>query len=159
MKKFFRVALVCALAGATLLYTGCTKDYSEDINSLQAKVDSNTGAINTLKDQVAALEAAKAEHAQAIQAAQKAIKDLQDADVELNRKLANLESQVATNTGDIATIKQQITDLQAADAALTKRISDLEGTVAAHETWLQNLETNKADKSWVEETLKNYATV
>ena len=159
MKKFFRVALVCALAGATLLYTGCTKDYSEDINSLQAKVDSNTGAINTLKDQVAALEAAKTEHAQAIQAAQQAIKDLQAADVALDQRIKTLESQVATNTGDIATIKQQIKDLQAEDTAMKQRISDLETTVQAHQTWLQNLEANKADKSWVEETLKNYATV
>jgi hypothetical protein len=39
MKKIFRMALVFALAGATLMYTGCSKDYTEDINN--AMLDSD----------------------------------------------------------------------------------------------------------------------
>ena len=51
MKKIFRMAVVCALAGATLLYTGCTKDYSDDINDLKERV-------STVESTVAQLQAA-----------------------------------------------------------------------------------------------------
>ncbi len=51
MKKIFRMAVVCALAGATLLYTGCTKDYSDDINDLKTRV-------STVESTVASLQAA-----------------------------------------------------------------------------------------------------
>ncbi|MDO4826847.1 MAG: PL29 family lyase N-terminal domain-containing protein [Bacteroidia bacterium] len=51
MKKIFRMAVVCALAGAALLYTGCTKDYSDDINDLKTRV-------STVESTVASLQAA-----------------------------------------------------------------------------------------------------
>ena len=69
MKKIFRMALVFALAGATLMYTGCTKDYGEEIDrldsklstvesSLSDKLTSLEGQLSTLKSTVSALESA-----------------------------------------------------------------------------------------------------
>ena len=49
MKKIFRMALVCALAGATLLYTGCTKDYSDDINDLKERVSTVESTVSQLQ--------------------------------------------------------------------------------------------------------------
>ena len=49
MKKIFRMALVCALAGATLLYTGCTKDYSDDINDLKDRVSTVETTVSQLQ--------------------------------------------------------------------------------------------------------------
>ena len=50
MKKIFRMAIVCALAGAALL-TGCTKDYTTEIEQLQSQVAN-------LESQVASLQKA-----------------------------------------------------------------------------------------------------
>ena len=54
MKKIFRMALVCALAGATLLYTGCTKDYSDDINDLEKRVSDLETSIAKIQEQIGA---------------------------------------------------------------------------------------------------------
>ena len=69
MKKIFRMALVFALAGATLMYTGCSKDYGEDIDKLDSKLSSVQsdlsaklsdleGQLSNLKSTVSALDAA-----------------------------------------------------------------------------------------------------
>ena len=39
MNKFFRKAIVLALAGSALLYVGCTKDYSGEITTLQKELE------------------------------------------------------------------------------------------------------------------------
>lgn len=39
MNKIFRKAIVLALAGSALLYTGCTKDYSQEITTLQGELE------------------------------------------------------------------------------------------------------------------------
>ncbi len=145
MKKFFRVALVCALAGATLLYTGCTKDYSEDLNSLQKKVETNEGLIKSLTDQVATLQDAKTKLETAVKSAEDAIKSLQG-------KVQTLESKMSTAEGDISTIKGQITTINGQIAALEERIKNCEDAIKNINTEL----AKKADKSWVEETLQNY---
>ncbi len=54
MKKIFRMAVVCALAGATLLYTGCTKDYSDDINDLKDRVSTLESTISAIQAQIGA---------------------------------------------------------------------------------------------------------
>ena len=54
MKKIFRMALVCALAGATLLYTGCTKDYSDDINDLKKSVSDLETTVSQLNAAITA---------------------------------------------------------------------------------------------------------
>ena len=56
MKKFMRIALVFALAGATLMYTGCTKDYSGDISDLNNQLGKQEAAITTLQAQVVAAQ-------------------------------------------------------------------------------------------------------
>ena len=52
MKKIFRMAVVCALAGATLLYTGCTKDYSDDISDLKDRVSSVESTVAALQAKI-----------------------------------------------------------------------------------------------------------
>ena len=42
MKKIIRIASVIALASASLLYVGCTKDFSADI----AKTNQDVAALN-----------------------------------------------------------------------------------------------------------------
>ena len=54
MKKIFRMALVCALAGATLMYTGCTKDYSDDINDLEKRVSDLENTVAKIQEQIGA---------------------------------------------------------------------------------------------------------
>lgn len=72
MKKIIRTAIVFALAGAALLYTGCTKDYSEDISTLQKEV-------TEVQNAVKALEAFKTTAQAAIDANKKAIGENSDA--------------------------------------------------------------------------------
>ena len=48
MKKFFRLAIVFAIAGAALL-TGCTKDYSVYITDLQDQIDALDSRIKTVE--------------------------------------------------------------------------------------------------------------
>ena len=48
MKKIFRMAIVCALAGAALL-TGCTKDWTTEVNKLQEDVKSLTTQVDNLQ--------------------------------------------------------------------------------------------------------------
>ena len=54
MKKIFRMALVCALAGATLMYTGCTKDYSDYINDLEKRVSDLENTVAKIQEQIGA---------------------------------------------------------------------------------------------------------
>ena len=51
MKKFFRLAIVFAIAGAALL-TGCTKDYGTDIADLQSAVSKIQDDVKALQDAV-----------------------------------------------------------------------------------------------------------
>ena len=189
MKKFFRVALVCALAGATLLYTGCTKDYSEDLNTLQKKVDAQGNSITSLDEQVRALLAAKASLEEADKQATAAINSLKDRATNLEKEVDTLKSEktrlenlIKKNAGDIADLKDSLSKVDSLIGVINGQISTINGeidtlknTVKAHESALDSLGkelakkadktyvdaelAKKADKSWVEETLKNYATV
>ena len=112
MKKIFRMALVFALAGATLMYTGCTKDYTEDINSLEKKV-------NDLSADLSAKVA-----------------DLAGQVSTLKSSVATLESTLSTLSGDVSTLKTKVAALETAVAnAATK------DDVAALETKIANLKT------------------
>ncbi len=186
MKKFFRVALVCALAGATLLYTGCTKDYSEDLNSLQKQVETQGNTIldqgKTIDQILQAIDGLK----DADSLAQKQIDSLKaraDAvDKEIDSLKAHrerLDSLISKNAGDITdlqdSLKQvdiQIDSLQKAATTLRSDVDTLKARVDAHDNMLDTLRKDvdkkadkeyvdneldkKADKSWVEST---YATV
>ncbi len=161
MKKFFRVALVCALAGATLLYTGCTKDYSEDLSSLEKQVQTNEGAISTLQGQVAALESAKTQLQGLIDEANKTISDLKGQLGKLEEKMTTAQGDISTIKGQITTINGQIADLQGRVKAAEDAIVRIDGELAkkADKTYVDTELAKKADKTWVEQTLSNYVLV
>lgn len=175
MKKIFRMALVCALAGATLLYTGCTKDYSEDISELQKRLDNVEGTqIKNLQDQVTALQQAKSALEAADAKASQAITALETSVSGLQGQIKNLQSSVNQNADDIATINGKIKSINDQITAINGQIDGLKGRISANEeaiktinaelakkadkTYVDTELAKKADRTWVEETLKNYAT-
>ncbi len=99
MKKIFRMALVFALAGATLMYTGCSKDYSEDINRLD---DSISALKNDLSQQVNTLSGT-------LSTLQGTVSDLDRA-----YKLADqgLQGGIDKNAQDIEDLKKKVSDAQ-----------------------------------------------
>lgn len=150
MKKIFRMVFVSVLAGAALLYTGCTKDYSEDISNLESKVAANEGSIASLQSQVAALETAKNDLLKAVDAANKEIASLKTA-------LEAVQKTAGDNAKAISTLQKSISDLETTVATCTSKIEAIETELAkkADKTYVDAELAKKADKSWVEE---NYAT-
>lgn len=163
MKKIFRMALVFALAGATLMYTGCTKDYSEDINGLSSDVatlNSNLQTlqqdVNTLKSSVSALESA---YKAADAALQKAIDGNTSEIAALKTAVDALKVQVAAGETKIAAAEDAIKtlenaskthatkdELNAAKTALEGQISTLKNELlAAGEALQAALDLVKAD--------------
>ena len=117
MKKLMRIALVFALAGATLV--GCTKDYSGDITDLNNQLGRQEAAITTLQAQVVAaqttaneaLEAAKkADDSAAIAALEAKIKELAAVDEELKDAIAKGDK---ANADAIAALETKVNDLLA----------------------------------------------
>ena len=53
MKKIFRFAIVCAVAGAALL-TGCTKDFTSEIDKLQGDLEKLTKKVEGLENDIKA---------------------------------------------------------------------------------------------------------
>ena len=183
MKKFFRVALVCALAGATLLYTGCTKDYSEDIHSLEGKVAVNTADIASLRTDLntqvsninAAIQALKDADANTatlitnltnrVGTLEGKVADLEAAKVQLEKDVKANKDAIDAINGEITSIKTQIATINGNIAALEARVKANEEAIAdlqakkADKDWVEGELAKKADQAWVEETLKNYATV
>lgn len=150
MKKIFRMVFVSVLAGAALLYTGCTKDYSEDISNLESKVAANEGSIASLQSQVAALETAKNDLQKAVDAANQEIASLKTA-------LAAVQKTAGDNADAISKLQKSISDLETTVATCTSKIAAIETELAkkADKTYVDTELAKKADKSWVEE---NYAT-
>ena len=186
MKKFFRVALVCALAGATLLYTGCTKDYSEDLHSLQKQVEDQGKTIADQGTQVEQILRAIDQLKDADSLAGAQIKTLQDRADAIDKEIdtlkaekTRLEGLIRDNAGDIKdlqdslkTITGQIDSLTNAAAGLRTDVDSLKAKVDAHQKLLDTLRADvdkKADKTWVQGELDkkadeqwvkdNYATV
>lgn len=52
MKKIFRMALMLTLAGSALLYTSCTKDYSDDIDDLKTEVSALKQTVSQLQSAI-----------------------------------------------------------------------------------------------------------
>lgn len=146
MKKIFRMALVFALAGATLMYTGCTKDYDEDINALKQKVDTIqsdlSNKMSALEGEVSSLKSAISSLESAYKAADKALDD----------KISDLKTRVAALEDAIKGLDKYATkdDLNKAVADLEKKIADAKAEVLA-----------KADelKKQVDENTKNIAEI
>lgn len=145
MKKIFRMALVFALAGATLLYTGCTKDYNEDINNLAGQINdlksTHATDIANLNSALNNLESSLKSADAAIEAAYK------KADDALAQSLKDAEGKIAANEDAINGLKGDVKDLQdAVDANaddikalnddITKVAEDVAKDLAALETKL-----------------------
>mgnify|MGYP003290716560 CR=1 FL=1 len=151
MKKIFRMAMVCALAGATLLYTGCTKDYSEDISNLESRLNTLEGTtIKSLQDQVKDLENARKALEDAKQKAESAIETLQG-------KVKDLETAVypavKNNTADINTLKTDVKNLK-------DRVQALEDAKVKIDSAIQKINDDlakKADKTYVDDELAKKA--
>ncbi len=189
MKKFFRVALVCALAGATLLYTSCTKDYSEDLHQLTQRLEKAELSLTPLPQQVQDLIKAKDELEKADEAAMKLIENLMPRVDSLAKDVQKLQEDkdsllnlIENNASDISKLKDsvntidgQITHLNGEIGRLEGLIGGLQTTVDGHKARLDSLDSllalkadqtyvdteleKKADKTWVTETLENYALV
>lgn len=104
MNKIFRIASVFALACAALVYTGCTKDFSQDINGVNEKADNALVQIESLKTAVAKLEAfqSQAEVELAALKADKADKAQVAADIQAALSTANANLQTAKNALEAA---------------------------------------------------------
>ena len=150
MKKIFRMALVFALAGATLMYTGCSKDYTEDINNVNADVKDLQNKLGDLNNEVSALKSSIS----SLEAAYKAADDLIKGDVsDLKSKVTELEkavkdlSKYATKdqlNEAVAGVEKKITDAKAEIKATTDglqaQINELKEKLAADEEALKKLQ-------------------
>ena len=174
MKKFFRVALVCALAGATLLYTGCTKDYSEDLNSLQKTVEEQGKkifdqgeTIKQLQGAIDALEAADESTLSLITGLKNRCDSLDSLVDVLTKEKNRLDTLIQKNAGDISDLQRRVNqidtliqNLQAKDSLLEKEIDSLKGRATAIETSIREIKdtlAKKADKQYVDDELAKKA--
>ena len=154
MKKVFRVAWVCALAGATLLYTGCTKDYSEDLSGLTKRVEKTESDITSINSQILSINSA--------------INGLEGADAEAMRLITALNTwkdevdpKITKAVGDIETLQGNLQNLEGIVNGHTTDIASIRADLAkkADKTYVDGELAKKADKTWVEATLENYVTV
>ena len=152
MKKIFRMALVFALAGATLLYTGCTKDYDEEINALDSELSSLQSdyattvsnlqsEISSLKSSLSSLESAYKAADSALQKAIDAnasdIKSLQSAVDAVKSSISSLESKVKANEDALAQLKKDL-ELYATKEELNAAKTGLEDKIAAEKKALED---------------------
>ena len=127
MKKIFRMALVFALAGATLMYTSCTKDYQEEINKLDGQISNLESSLNgklaDLQSELSNVKSSVSSLETAYKAADKALGDKIDGvagDVSsLKTKVAAIET--AIKDLDKLATKKELSD---AKANLEKKITD-----------------------------------
>ena len=125
MKKFMRIALVFALAGATLV--GCTKDYSGDISDLNKKVTEQASALSALQTQVGAAQtAADAAAQKAAEALAEAQKKASSADVQAAEERVNAKINDLVN-GDVKALKDAVAALEGIKAG--ERLTVLETAI------------------------------
>ena len=148
MKKIFRMALVFALAGATLMYTGCSKDYSEDINSLDQKVSALGSELGTkYQDLLNQLSSAKTSLEAAYKAADKELSD------GFNTKINAIQNDI--NGINAALAKKA--DKADVDAAISQLQKDVEAELAELRSELEDAaeELEKTAEALREEVQKN----
>ena len=150
MKKIFRMALVFALAGATLMYTGCSKDYTEDINNVKSSVSDLQNKLGELNNELSALKSSVS----SLDAAYKAADDLIKGDVtDLKTRVAKVEeaikdlSKYATKdelNEAVKGVEKKISDAKAEIKKTTddlqKQINDLKEQLAKDEEAIKKLE-------------------
>ena len=123
MKKIFRMALVFALAGAALMYTGCSKDYGEEIDKLDGKLSTLQSDLSSkLQD----LEGRLSTLSSGVSGLESTINALKGADDGFKGDISGLKSKVgdiedAIKDLDKLAKKSELTD---ATAALEKKIED-----------------------------------
>ena len=105
MKKIFRMALVFALAGATLMYTSCSKDYGEDIDNLDKKLTSVQSDLSTKLSDLEGRLSTLSSSVNALDAAYKA------ADSALDGKISGLNSDLSGLKTRVSAIEDAIKDL------------------------------------------------
>ena len=123
MKKIFRMALVFALAGAALMYTGCSKDYGEEIDKLDGKLSTLQSDLSSkLQD----LEGRLSTLSSGVSGLESTINALKGVDDGFKGDISGLKSKVgeiedAIKDLDKLAKKSELTD---ATAALEKKIDD-----------------------------------
>ena len=112
MKKIIRIASVIALASASLLYVGCTKDFSadiaktnQDVAALNQKIETLNSTVQTINGTVESLKTTKADLSK-VEELDAAIKSA------LEKKISELEADLKKTAGDASAA--------AADAAAAK---------------------------------------
>ena len=135
MKKIFRLALVFAFAGAALMYTGCTKDYSEEINNLDQKVNAQdkklTDAIEEARS-LAALAATKAD----LQNYAK----LSDLNSAIEALEGNYDGTLEDLADDIANLKKAVEALQS-EEGLTGKVNSALKSIAELEALYDQIQS------------------
>lgn len=152
MKKIFRMALVFALAGATLMYTGCTKDYGEDIDALSTEVeklrDDLTNKVNDLSSEVSNLRSAVNSLQSAVTAAETTLGTHTTDISSLKTRVTNLETAVANCATkeqldalktEVATLK---TDILAVTDGLQSQLDTLKGSVDANTAAIEAIQAD-----------------
>ena len=147
MKKIIRIASVIALASASLLYVGCTKDFSadiaktnQDVAALNQKVESLNSTVQTINGTVESLKTTKADLSK-VEELDAAIKSA------LEKKIGELEESLKKTAGDASAA--------AADAAAAK--TDAAAAQAAADAVAEDLEKANAKLDTVIADVKNVA--
>ena len=165
MNKFFRKAIVLALAGSALLYVGCTKDYSGEITTLQKELEdlkkstseqftSLNNQIGNMQQQLSSLETAKERIEKNIQTLTDRVGALETFRNSAEQKFSQYDQKFTELDGEIAGLKANIAALQNADVEIQKAIDAVKARIKA-------LEDNTYNKTEVDnklEALKNWAT-
>ena len=127
MKKIIRIASVITLACASLVYVGCTKDFSADIaktnsdvSALKSKVDALDATVQTINSTVANLQTTKAD-----------VTYVDAADKVLGGKIDDLTAELAKVKG---TAEQAVADAAKANEAAAKVAEDLKNAKAELDT-------------------------
>ena len=145
MKKIFRIVSMLTLAGATLVYTGCT-DYSSDIDGLKTRVDkleNSTTELKTAAEQIKSLEELTKQLDEASKKATDAIKALED----------------GIKDADIDAVKADIVAAQKDILALQGKVSTLESDKVAINTAIDALKSGKADQTTVNQLISDLSNV
>ena len=152
MKKIIRIASVIALASASLLYVGCTKDFSadiaktnQDVAALNQKIETLNSTVQTINGTVENLKTTKADLS-AVNALGDKVTTAEGKITTLGGKIDDLDGKLTSTKNDltaaIATAKQEAIDAASADAAtkLAAAKTELEGVINGVKAKVDSLE-------------------
>ena len=152
MKKIIRIASVIALASASLLYVGCTKDFSadiaktnQDVAALNQKIETLNSTVQTINSTVENLKTTKADLS-VVNALGDKVTTAEGKITTLGGKIDDLDGKLTSTKNDltaaIATAKQEAIDAASADAAskLAAAKTELEGVINGVKAKVDSLE-------------------